>query len=123
MVVVGGSVWESDSLPDLGQVLRNQQSSGGIVAGICGGTLALARAGFLEDVLHTSNNAGYLSENAKEYSGHNYFRASASAVSDKRVITAPGTAPVSFTAAIFESLGLDADTVHQFRGMLAAEHE
>jgi len=38
------------------------------------------------------------------------------------VITAPGTAPVSFTAAIFESVGMDQNTVQQFKDMMAAEH-
>ena len=39
-----------------------------------------------------------------------------------RVVTAPGTAPVSFTAAVFESVGLDRESVQQFRTMLATEH-
>ena len=32
------------------------------VAGICGGTLALARAGLLNDVAHTSNDLAFLEQ-------------------------------------------------------------
>ncbi|MBU1611501.1 MAG: DJ-1/PfpI family protein, partial [Proteobacteria bacterium] len=45
VVVVGGDGWRSEDAPDLGELLRAQHAGGGVVAGICGGTLALARAG------------------------------------------------------------------------------
>ena len=50
--------WEASSgsprtRPDVGNLLRAQHSGGGVVAGICGGTLALARAGLLDrDAAH-----------------------------------------------------------------------
>lgn len=122
VVVVGGNIWASEDAPDLGKLLKTQHSGGGVVAGICGGTLALARAKLLNETPHTSNDVDFLIQNAKGYSGAEHFRKSTSAISDNRVITAPGTAPVSFTAAIFESIGLDQDAVLQFKKMLAAEH-
>ncbi len=122
VVVVGGNIWESENAPDIGALLTAQHTGGGVVAGICGGTLALARAGLLNETPHTSNDANFLGQNAKGYSGFGCFRESVSAISDNRVITAPGTAPVSFTAAIFESIGLDQEVVRQFRMMMAAEH-
>ncbi|WP_031483785.1 DJ-1/PfpI family protein [Maridesulfovibrio frigidus] len=122
VVVVGGNIWMSSEAPDISELLKSYHSNGGTVAGICGGTLAIARAGLLNDVLHTSNDADFLSQNAKGYSGTDSFRKSCSAVSDKGVITAPPTAPVSFTAAILESAGINEETVLQFRNMMAAEH-
>lgn len=122
VVVVGGTVWETDRAPDIGGLLRAAREAGAVVAGICGGTLALARAGLLDDRPHTSNDADFLERNAAGYSGGYRFRASASAVAADGVITTPGTAPVSFTASVFEAAGLDADTVSQFRAMMAAEH-
>lgn len=122
VVVVGGTIWASENAPDIGGVLKGQHTGGGVVAGICGGTLALARAGLLNETPHTSNDADFLGQNAKGYSGSVHFRESAAAISSNRVLTAPGTAPVSFTAAIFESAGLDRDAVQQFRKMMAAEH-
>lgn len=122
IVVVGGTVWESEQAPDIGALLKEQLQHGVTVAGICGGTLALARAGLLNDRAHTSNDADFLTRNAESYTGQSHFIASASAVTDTRVITAPGTAPVSFTAGVFRAVGIDEETVRQFSAMLAAEH-
>lgn len=122
VVVVGGNIWASEDAPDVSELLKAHHSDGGVVAGICAGTLALARAGLLNETPHTSHDVGFLNQNAKGYSGSEYFCESASAISGNRVITAPGTAPVSFTAALFESIGLDQAAVIQFRKMLAAEH-
>ncbi|CAI0717350.1 DJ-1/PfpI family protein [Serratia entomophila] len=122
VVVVGGTLWESEQAPDIGALLKTQHLRGVTIAGICGGTLALARAGLLNGRKHTSNEVGFLTRNAKNYTGEPLFVASAAAVADVNVITAPGTAPVSFTAAIFSALGIDEATVKQFNAMLAAEH-
>ncbi len=123
LVVVGGEIWATDDAPDVGKILKAQHNDGGVVAGICGGTLALARTGLLNEIPHTSNDADFLDQNAAGYSGSEHYCESASAISRGRVITAPGTAPVSFTAAVFESIGLDQETVLQFKKMMAAEHE
>ncbi|SDR21234.1 DJ-1/PfpI family protein [Pseudovibrio sp. Tun.PSC04-5.I4] len=122
IVVVGGTIWETDEAPDIAELLKAQHANGGAVAGICGGTLALARAGLLNETAHTSNNAEFLTQNAKGYSGAEQYRDSAAAVSSDRIITAPGIAPVSFTAAIFENAGLNTEALQQFKSMLAAEH-
>lgn len=121
VVIVGGMVWETDAAPDLRPVLQGQFQKGGAVAGICGGTLALARAGVLDDVSHTSNNAEFL-ESAENYQGRSHYLDSASAVETNRIVTAPGTAPISFTAEVFRLAGLDSDIVRQFREMMAQEH-
>jgi putative intracellular protease/amidase len=122
LVMVGGQIWETNEAPEVNGLIKEQYDRGGVVAGICGGTLALARASLLNNIRHTSNDAAFLADNAKGYSGSEYYVESASAISHNRVITAPGTAPVSFTAAVFESVGMDAETVGQFKTMLAAEH-
>lgn len=122
IAVIGGTVWETENAPDLDTLLQAHHAGGGVVAGICGGTLALARAGLLDAVSHTSNDADYLGAFAVDYAGAELFCGNGSAVSDNRVITAPGTAPVSFAAAVFESLGLDSAEIARFRDMLAAEH-
>ena len=97
VAVIGGMIWESADAPHLRDFLHASRSGGAIIAGICGGTLALARAG-----LYTSSPA---------------------AVAADRIITAPGTAAVSFTCAVFEGAGLSTEIIAQFRSMLAAEHE
>ena len=122
VVVVGGTAWGTDAAPDVARVLRAQRGRGGLVAGICGGTLALARAGLLDDVAHTSNEAAYLGAHAEGYRGAERYRESAAAVADGGIVTAPGTAPASFAAAVFEGVGVDAGAVERFRAMMAAEH-
>jgi len=122
IVVVGGMLWETSDAPDISSILKAQYARGAVVAGICGGTLALARAELLNDVHHTSNEPDFLSQNADGYEGAERYMSSPSAISEDRVITAPGTAPVSFTAAVFEGVGLDQRKVAQFKAMMAAEH-
>ncbi len=121
-VVVGGMIWESDAAPEIGALLRSLHAGGAAVAGICGGTLALARAGLLDRVRHSSNAPEFLVAHGGAYAGAARYVDSAAAVTDGRVITAPGTAPASFTAAVFEAAGLGVRAVAQFRSMLAAEH-
>jgi putative intracellular protease/amidase len=122
LVIVGGLIWETNDAPDINSMINDFHESGRIVAGICGGTLALARAKLLSECEHTSNDLRFLADNVPEYCGQNKYCESVTAVSSNRVITAAGTAPVSFTAAIFEAIGLDQNIVDEFRKMLAAEH-
>ena len=122
LVVVGGTLWETERAPDIRALLNEQSQRGATLAGICGGTLALARAGLLNGRAHTSNAAEFLTGNVEGYSGQRHYVASAAAVVDDRVITAPGSAPVSFTTAVFRAAGLDEETLCQFGAMLAAEH-
>ena len=115
-------IWERADAPDIRDFLLASRSSGAAIAGICGGTLALARAGLLDSVSHTSNSADFLQQNAVGYEGAALYRSSQVAVVADRIITAPGSAPVSFTGAVFEAAGLSSEIVSQFRSLLAAEH-
>ncbi len=123
VVVIGSFCWEQEGAPDISDVLTAQRERGGAVAGICGGTLALARSGLLDKVRHTSNDPAFLTDNAPKYAGASRYVASRKAVSDDGIITAPGTAPTSFAAAVLEAAGMDAETAQQFRFMAAAEHQ
>lgn len=120
--VVGGTIWEQADAPDLSALLTSEYQRGCVVAGICGGTLALARAGLLNNVRHTSNGSDYLGTHLPDYQGQGYYQDQPAAMSDQGIITAPGTAPVSYTAALFAAVGLDPQLVAQFKQMMAAEH-
>lgn len=104
LILPGGDFWEA-SYPEteLNRLLVDLVSSGVPVAAICGGTLALARAGLLNDRRHTSNMPGYIAEHAPAYSGVSLYE-EAPAVSDRGVITASGLAPVEFALEIFRQL-------------------
>lgn len=123
VVVVGGMIWESAQAPDVSAFLHASLERGATVAGICGGTLALARAGLLDAVPHTSNSVEFLQANAAAYKGSAQYQDSTAAVVADRIITAKGSSPVSFTSAVFHSAGLPDELVTQFRAMLAAEHQ
>mgnify|MGYP003603052568 FL=1 len=122
VVVIGGMIWEQTDAPDMRDFLSAGHASGAAIAGICGGTLALARAGLLDRVAHTSNSAEFLQQNASAYAGASFYQSSQGAVISERIITAPGPAPVSFTCAVFEAAGLPAESISQLRSLLAAEH-
>jgi putative intracellular protease/amidase len=76
------------------------------VAAICAATLALARAGFLDNRLHTSNAPEYL--RATGYRGASLYRV-IPAIADGHLITASGMAPVDFAYQIFGLLQLYPD--------------
>ena len=104
LILPGGDFWEA-AYPEaeLSELLIDLIASGKPVAAICAGTLALARAGLLNDRRHTSNMPGYLSEHAPHYSGAALYEAGPAA-SDGGVITASGLAPVEFAREIFREL-------------------
>ena len=76
---------------------------GAAVAGVCGATYGLARAGLLDDRRHTSNAPEFLA--ASGYAGADRY-VEARVVDDDGLITAPATAPVDLAAAVFRRLGL-----------------
>jgi putative intracellular protease/amidase len=120
LVICGGTIWKSDAAPDLAPAVRAAREAGRLVAGICDGTLALARTGLLDDVAHTSNGAGYLDESG--YRGRALYRDVPHAMADRGVITAPATAPVTFMVQVLRGLGLADDNLDFYVGMHAAEH-
>jgi putative intracellular protease/amidase len=73
------------------------------VAGICGATAALARAGVLDTRRHTSNMREYLKGTG--YRGGDLYL-DEPAVTDKLVITAGGLAPVDFAYHVFKQLNV-----------------
>ena len=102
LVLPGGDTWSSghDRALDLARSLLDR---GGMVAAICGATYGLARAGLLDSRRHTSNASDFLA--ASGYAGAEHYLEER-VVDDGGLITAPATAPVDFSAAIFRRLEL-----------------
>lgn len=107
MILPGGDLWEAGSYPRpaLESLIAALLATRTPVAAICAGTLALGRAGVLNERDHTSNMRAYLPAHAPEYTGAAHY-VEAPAVRDDGVITASGLAPVDFAHAIFQELGV-----------------
>jgi putative intracellular protease/amidase len=110
LILPGGQSWESGSNTEAVKKAQDFVAAGVPVAAICAATLALARAGLLDDREHTSNAPEYLT--ASGYRGGGFYR-HASAITDRNVITAAGIAPVDFAYQIFKTLNLYGDMALQ----------
>ena len=102
LVLPGADTWDDghERVLDLARTLLQR---GTPVAGICGATYGLARAGLLDSRPHTSNAPDFLA--ASGYAGSDHYREER-VVDDGGLITAPASAPVDFSAAVFRRLDL-----------------
>lgn len=103
LILPGGQSWEQGKNMEAVQLAAEFLAVGVPVAAICAATLTLARAGFLDNRLHTSNAPEYLK--ASGYRGKAFYR-NIPAIADGHLITASGTAPVDFAYQIFGTLQL-----------------
>jgi putative intracellular protease/amidase len=103
LILPGGKSWEAGANPEAIEKAREFLAAGKAVAAICAATLALARAGLLDDCRHTSNAPEYLA--ACGYRGGAFY-VNSPAVTDANLITASGLAPVDFAYQIFRLLDL-----------------
>jgi putative intracellular protease/amidase len=107
LILPGGQSWESGSNTEAVAKATEFVAAGVPIAAICAATLALARAGLLDDREHSSNAPEYLA--ASGYRGGGLYR-HAPATTDRNVITASGIAPVDFAYEIFKMLSLYSTT-------------
>lgn len=101
LILPGADLWEGEELTPFADKAREFVAAGVPVAGICGATFGLAKAGLLDDRAHTSNAAEYLVYSG--YSGAEHY-VDAQAVTDRDVITADGMSPFEFAREIFTRL-------------------
>ncbi len=121
LIVPGGLSWEKGTAVDLGGLVHRFRDRDRLVAGICAAASALGGTGVLNDVAHTGNSlASHKAYPA--YSGENLYRDQPKAVSDGGIITAAGSAPVSFAVEILKHLGLFGPEAEAELQVFAAEH-
>ncbi|MGE6743385.1 DJ-1/PfpI family protein [Allorhizobium pseudoryzae] len=105
LVIPGGMSWGTPAAPDLVPLVTAFRVEKKLIAGICAAASALAATGLLDTLAHTGNAlAAHRAYPA--YQGEALYRDQARAVSDQGVITAPGTAPFTFTVEILQALDL-----------------
>lgn len=103
LILPGGMPWIAGQNTEAVDAARRFLDASVPVAAICAATLALARGGLLDRRRHTSNSADFLAES--RYQGASLYE-DVPAVTDDKLITAPGTAPIEFALHIFRRLNL-----------------
>lgn len=123
LILPGGDVWAEGYPADrLEPVLQRLEAAHVPIAGICGATIALARAGLFRDRRHTSNGREFLATHAPGYESSQHYL-DQRAVTDRGVISASGLAPAEFAAEIFTAVGAFSEAmIAQFRALYRADH-
>jgi putative intracellular protease/amidase len=105
-ILPGGDMWEGEypraALERALMALRERRVP---IAAICAGTLALARAGLLDERAHTSNAPDYIPGLVPGYAGQPRYVTDL-ATRDDGVITASGLGAVEFAREIFAELAV-----------------
>lgn len=104
-ILPGGHMWEQQDNEPLQALLRDFHAQDVPLAAICGATLAIARAGLTQELLHTSNIPDYLQALAPDYRDLDYY-VNEFAVTDQNIVTANGLGSVEFTREILKLLGI-----------------
>jgi putative intracellular protease/amidase len=104
IAVIGSGDWAAKDPPDVSALLKSVSGRGGVVGGICAGTLAIARSGLLKGHKHTSNGRAWILERAPGYAGSEFYENVPHAVASDRVVTAPGSAPGTFAKTFLKVL-------------------
>jgi len=104
-IVPGGTRWELEPDGPITDVLLTLHQHGVPIAATCGATLAIARAGLLRGIRHTSNALDYLSEQVPDYKEQSLYLDQL-AVSDRNIITASGVGQTEFAYEIVKLLGI-----------------
>ena len=105
LLLPGGNTWSEEKHGPVVDKAKEILTSVGTGAAICGATLALASAGLLDERPHTSNGPGFLDMFCPSYRGRNHY-VDEPAVSDGKLITAAGTAPLEWAREILDVLGV-----------------
>jgi putative intracellular protease/amidase len=98
-LLIGSDAWVEFQNEAVFALLRQAVADGKIVGAICAGTVAAARARLFEGREHTSNGKDWLEKAVPGHRGETYVDQPRAVVSGK-VVSAPGSAPISFAAAV-----------------------
>ncbi|WP_151736778.1 type 1 glutamine amidotransferase family protein ['Paenibacillus yunnanensis' Narsing Rao et al. 2020] len=103
LILPGGETWTEAIHEPILQTAKRYLEEDGWVAAICGATAGLAQAGLLNSRAHTSNDLEYLRMVSPVYTGELLYQPQP-AVTDGKLITASGLAPLEFTVHVLKAL-------------------
>ena len=99
-LLIGSDAWVEYRDEAVFGLLRQALADGKIVGAICAGTVAAARARLFDGRVHTSNGQDWLVKQEAGYAGADGYVDTPKAVVAGKLVSAPGTAPITFAAAI-----------------------
>jgi len=105
LVLPGGDTWTEAIHQPILNIVEKCLREDILVAAICGATIGLAQSGVLNSRGHTSNDLEYLKMTCPKYTGEKYYKME-SAVTDGKLITASGTAPLEFSVHVLKAMGV-----------------
>lgn len=105
LLLFGADAWNDNKHKFIIEKAKDILQAGGVVAGICGATVALANGGLLNGRKHTSNDKELLKTIAEDYRGGEFYR-NEKAVSDEGLITAGSAGAIEWTKLIIDKLGV-----------------
>lgn len=105
LILPGGDTWTEAIHEPILKIAQRRLQEGMWVAAICGATMGLAQTGLLNSRLHTSNDLEYLKMICPTYTGEKYYTMEP-AVTDGKLITASGIAPLEFCVHVLKALGV-----------------
>ena len=121
-LAIGSDAWPAFHDAAFFNLLRQALAGGKIVGAICAATVAAARAGLFEGRAHTSNGQDWLAGHAAGYAGLDGYVDTPRAVTDGRLVSAPGSAPGTFASAILRlTAPVQAAAIDENAAMMARE--
>jgi len=103
LILPGGETWMDRMHQPILDLAKHCIDKDIIVAAICGATVSLAQNGSLDSRSHTSNDLGYLKMVCSNYAGEKHYKQEL-AITDKKLITASGIAPLEFSVQVLKAL-------------------
>lgn len=103
LILPGGNTWTEAIHKPILKIAERCLEEGIVVGAICGATIGLAQAGLLDSRPHTSNDLAYLKMICPSYTGEEYYESDV-AVTDEKLITASGVAPLEFSVHVLREL-------------------
>ena len=122
LILPGGDTWLDKIHEPIINIAAQCIKENLVVAAICGATMGLAQGGLLDSRGHTSNDLGYLKMVCSNYKGEKYYK-NEPAVTDGKLITASGVAPLEFTVHVLKALDVFSPKTLDFWYKLYGTHQ
>lgn len=103
LILPGGDTWTESIHESILKMAEQCLKKNILVGAICGATFGVAQKGLLDSREHTSNDLEYLKMVCPNYKGSKYYK-NEPAVTDGKLITASGIAPLEFTLYVLKAL-------------------